>query len=684
MEKASGALSPSRPLEGAACLVLSHGSAANIIDGVDAMMRLIENFRYRPEIDGLRAVAVIAVVAYHGGLGAGGGYVGVDVFFVISGFLITSLIIKDLEEGTFRMARFWERRVRRIMPAMVVVVAATVVAGWFLLLPSDYAELGKSTAFQAAFGANVFFWLNGGYFDGPAEEKPLLHTWSLAVEEQFYLFIPLILFGLFRWQSLRRHGPMLLLFLAGIALSLGASIFALHRAPSATFYLLPTRAWELLCGSCIAIMPTSSLPKGRSFREVAAWAGLCGIVIPCFFYTNTTPFPGLAAVPPCLGTAVLIWATGKPDTADGSIVTLARLLATRPIVFVGLISYSFYLWHWPLFAYSRNWSLQAIPTPFRVGLVAAAFLLAVLSWRFVETPFRKKTVCKTRRAIFAFGGASIAAVFVVGFSLMLSHGIPSRLPPEAVRYANAKNDKTFIHGLTAKDAEAGKFIPIGSPASKAPAVVVWGDSHAMAVMPAFDEVLKEKGMGGLQATTPGVAPVLGARWRTRFGIPEAKAFNDAVFAYITAHKIHDVVLAARWESYTDMNGDVPLDQALLSTIQRLVEAGVRPWVMLQVPNPGFNVPKGLARQSMYHRDLAQFSERPGQWNGLRGTGPSLFEKIEIAGGRILNPRDGFLDSSGKHYVVERKGTALYRDDHHLSDRGARMAITPFLRQSFDP
>ena len=649
------------------------------------MKRLIEHFRYRPEVDGLRGIAVMAVVAYHGGLGLSGGYVGVDVFFVISGYLITSLILKDLEDGTFRIARFWERRVRRIIPAMVVVAAAILVAGWFILLPTDYAELGKSTAFQAVFGANIFFWRTTGYFAGPAEERPLLHTWSLAVEEQFYLFVPLILFGLFKWRTFRRHGPMLLLFLAVIVLSLGTSIFSVYRAPAATFYLLPTRAWELLCGSCIAIMPTSSLPKCRSFREVAAWTGLCGILIPCFFYTKTTPFPGLAAVAPCLGAAVLVWATDECVSADVEPVTLSRVLAARPIVFVGLTSYSFYLWHWPLFVYSRYWSLKPLSTPYRLGLVVLAFFLAVLCWHFVETPFRKKTICKTKRAIFAFGTASITAVLILGVSVVVLHGIPARFPPEAFRYANAGNDKSFIHQLTVADAQAGRFAPIGAPAPNAPiGVVVWGDSHAMAAMPAFDEVLKECGIAGVQATISSVAPVLGARFQTTGGIRDARAFNDAVFDFIKAQKVRDVVLVAYWQTYTDSNGDVPLDRALLSTTQRLVEAGVCPWVMVQVPRPGFNVPRQLARWSMLHGDLPQCMERPGEWNGLRGTDRSLFEKIQAAGGRILDPRHCFLDSSRECYVVERNGSALFRDDHHLSATGARMILTPFLRQYFLP
>lgn len=648
------------------------------------MTPLIQNFRYRPEIDGLRAVAVLAVVLYHGRLGLSGGYIGVDVFFVVSGFLITSLIIKDLQEGRFAFSAFWERRARRIIPAMVVVVTATLLAGWFLLLPDDYAKLGKSAAFQAIFAANIHFWLETGYFAGPAAEKPLLHTWSLAVEEQFYLFVPLILFGLFQFRALRKRGPLQLLFVIGIIVSLGASIYGVARRPSAAFYLLPTRAWELLCGCFVAVLPTASLTKYRPLGEFLCWIGLFGILIPCWFYTKNTPFPGLAAVPPCLGTALFIWATGRPDATNSPPLTLSRLLSARTVVFIGLISYSLYLWHWPLFAFSTYWSLQPMSLGYRLAMVALAFLLAIVSYRFVETPFRKKTFCATRPAMLAFGAASITAVLAMGAILMLRHGFPSRVPPEAVLYANARYDEAFNHELTVRDVQAGQVVSIGNPDPMAPiGVLVWGDSHAMAAMPAFDEFLRQKGIAGRQATASATAPLLGAYWHNEFTNPrDAKAFNEAVFAFIKTRKIPDVVLIGYWEYYTDDKGDVPLDSALLSTIERLVEAGARPWVFLQVPQHRFDVPRALALETIFHRDLTPLLVKPTEWNGLRGSGPSIFEKVEAAGGHILDPRPCFLDSTGSYFIIVKNGYPLYRDAHHLSVKGAKMMLVPFLREAF--
>lgn len=639
---------------------------------------LIQNLRYRPEIDGLRAIAVLAVVLYHAGFGFPGGFIGVDVFFVISGFFITSLIVKELQEGRFSFSGFWERRVRRIIPAIAVVMILTLLGGWFLLLPEDYADVGKSAAFQAIFSANFHFWLGG-----TGDEKPLQHTWSLAVEEQFYLFLPLILFSFFRLPGLRRRGPLLLLCGLGIILSLAASIYGVLRSPSAAFFFLPTRAWELLSGSFVALLPFDSLANNRRLREFFCWFGLSGILIPCWIYTDKMPFPGLAAVPPCLGTALLIWATGHHRPNQPSLF-LARLLSLRLIVFIGLISYSLYLWHWPLFAFSNYYPLKTMTVVNRLAIVAAGFLLAVLSYRYVETPFRKRTICAARSSMLGFGAASIVVVLALGLFLKFGHGFPSRFSPEVLAHARAVHDREFIHELSAVDVQKGHLVRIGSRDSNAPvAVLVWGDTHAMAAVPAFDLFLKEKGLAGRQVTASATAPIMGAYWRIEPSKPkEVKAFNEAVFDYIVAHSIPDVVLVGRWKSYTDEIGDIPLESALVSTVERLVAAGVRPWIFLQVPQCLFNVPRGLAVGSIFHNDLTPYLAQPAEWNGLGGTGKTLLQKVQAAGGHILDPCPGFLDATGTHFVVEKNGMTLYRDNSHLSAEGARVMLIPLLRNSF--
>jgi peptidoglycan/LPS O-acetylase OafA/YrhL len=266
---------------------------------------------YRPEIDGLRAIAILTVVFYHVGLGCPGGYIGVDVFFVISGYLISSLILREMREGTFSLAGFWERRVRRIFPALAACVMATLVAGWFLLLPEDLENLGKSTVAQTLLAANIYFWRTTNYFASANEAKPLLHTWSLAVEEQFYLLFPLLLLACFRFPALRRPRTLVILILLGLVGSLSVAVWGVKHQPYATFFLLPTRAWELLCGVLVAALPVSAIPTSRLVRESASWLGLAAILLPVWLYGETTPFPGLAALPPCLGTALFIWGTGR-------------------------------------------------------------------------------------------------------------------------------------------------------------------------------------------------------------------------------------------------------------------------------------------------------------------------------------------------------------------------------------
>ncbi|MEI7732725.1 MAG: acyltransferase [Verrucomicrobiota bacterium] len=395
------------------------------------MVPLIQNFRYRPEVDGLRAIAVLAVVLFHSGLGLPGGYIGVDVFFVISGYLITSLIINDLQQGKFTLANFWERRARRIIPALVTVVLATLIAGWFLLLPKDYVALGKSAACQSVFGANIHFWLTpvGGYFTaGTADEMPLLHTWSLAVEEQFYMIVPLTLAAIFRFPGLRTRRMLLAIFSTGILASFLVSVYGVAHHRSAAFYLLPTRAWELLLGSALAIFPSSWIIRHRLTRESASYLGLAGILFACFFYTDTTPFPGLAALPPCLGTALIVWSNNRL-AGDSPPTSLGRFLATRAVVFVGLISYSLYLWHWPIFAFSKYY-LAGEPCAFgyRIAMVALGLILAILSWRFIETPFRQKSVCGNRKSIFRFAVTALAISFAFGTAIFSLKGLPSRLP----------------------------------------------------------------------------------------------------------------------------------------------------------------------------------------------------------------------------------------------------------------
>jgi len=337
--------------------------------------------QYRREIDGLRACAVVAVILFHAGFETfSGGYIGVDVFFVISGYLITSIILSDLQNNKFLLGDFYRRRARRILPALAVVLCACIPLSWLTMVPFQIEDFAQSLIATLGFGSNVLFWIESGYFQPEAELKPLLHTWSLAVEEQFYVLFPLLML------LLRRFGRTILVVFLILVLfaSLLLSSFWIERSPAAAFYLLPSRAWELLLGAllaCSAIYKVS-IRTTPSVRECLAMTGCVLILAPIFIYDEETPFPGLTAIAPTLG-AVLIIANAHQDTAIG------RLLGWKPLVTLGLMSYSAYLWHQPLFAYHKiHFGLDASIWA-RILILAATMCLSFLTWRCVEIPFRK-------------------------------------------------------------------------------------------------------------------------------------------------------------------------------------------------------------------------------------------------------------------------------------------------------
>lgn len=635
---------------------------------------------YRPEIDGLRAVAVLTIVMYHAGICFSGGFIGVDVFFVISGFLVTSLIWRDLAAGSFSFASFWERRARRIVPALVVVTTATLIAGCFLLLPRDLENLGQAASAQAILGANFHYCGDFGYFTSLAEEKPLLHTWSLAVEEQFYLLAPLLLWATVRFtRGGRRNTTIIVLVVVGLG-SLALSVYGIAHSLEigrATFYLLHARAWELLLGSLIALLPVAPTLARRSLRELLSMAGLLLIIAPALFYTRATPFPGWAAVPPCLGTALIIWCHGAGTTSVG------RLLSIRPLVFVGLISYSLYLWHWPLLAFSNYRSLIPLELGHRVVLVIIAFAIAIFSWKYIETPFRSRQLATSRRAVVAWTGWGTGAIIAASLLFMTTKGIPQRLSPAARVIAEASADLSYVHELSTDDIRAGRLVPIGDRDPKLrPAALVWGDSHAMASLAAFDAFFKERGIAAQAATHSSTVPVKDWYIETLWGLDKRSIeYNGAVLDHIREQKISDVFLVAAWHGYSDHPtfDRTTFNAGLLSTARELVDSGARPWILLTVPVHPFDVPRALAQPLSSREHVHAHCKTPIQQAGLGPMNPETVQQIEALGGRVLDPRPRFLDPTGERFIVEADGQTLYRDGYHLSATGARLTLLPLLR-----
>lgn len=643
------------------------------------------HLQYRPEIDGLRAIAILLVVFYHADLFVTGGYIGVDVFFVLSGFLITSLIRKDLERGRFTFRHFWERRARRIAPALIAVSIATLIAGYFSLLPAGLKALGAAATAQSLFSANIHYWRSTGYFGAAAEEMPLLHTWSLAVEEQFYIFIPVAMWALYRLRRVTTRDRTFAFFTVTAVLSFGASLYCIGRWPTTTFFLLPTRAWELLLGAIVPLLPLRSAATPKVFRELLSLLGLGLIVVPAFTYTKQTLFPGITAVPPCLGTAFVVWSNER-DT-DGVMPTrVAGALANRAMVAVGLISYSLYLWHWPFLAFGRY--LQPVPfaKDHNVAALALATACSLLSYKLVETPFRTRRLGKSPVAISAYAVGGLAVVALVGVLFYVGNGLPARVPAQATAYASAAKSPTLNLELTAKDIAQKHLLSIGDESAAKPSVLVWGDSHAMSVVPAVDDFLRERKLSGRVATHSSTAPVLDwFKRNTKTGLnASAPPFCNAVLEYVRAEAIPTVILAAYWTSYTGdpaIESSVTFSQAFTKTIETLAAMGTQIYVLLDVPLQALDVPAALGNAVRFQSDLTPFLAKPSAESERDGFSPPVLTAVNNLGTKLIDPKPRFLDASGTFYRVELNGTALYRDKQHLTPTGARLMILPLLRQA---
>ena len=637
------------------------------------------NSTYRPDIDGLRAVAVLAVVLHH--LSASlvpGGYVGVDVFFVISGYLITRIISREMEEGTFTFARFYERRARRIFPALFAMLAVTLAVGYFLLLPSDYSGTLRGALGTLFFSSNIVFWrdMAAGYFAATdAGLNPLLHTWSLAVEEQFYVFFPILLLLCYRY--FRRHIVLILVGCAVVSLA-GAALLVQSKSV-AVFFLSPFRAWELLVGSLLAFN-TMPVIRSRAVREAVAGAGLLAILIACFVYDAKTTFPGFAALAPVLGAAAIMHAGASGPSLVG------RLLQWKPVVYIGLISYSLYLWHWPLIVLTRYATGMEPITPYIPVLLAASLALGSLSDHFIEQPFRRG-VRVTRKFVFS-SSAVFASVLALASAIgLMRGGFEARFSPDVVKLDQARSPQILFVNCDEKPVGAG--CTLGRADGKA-TILLWGDSHLMAWAPALNKSLSAQNSQAVFAPTSACPPMLGVDNAAKAICP---AQNLAVKNYLLAHpKIKTVVMSAYWSTYfredgplTAQAGNPPTKginaakNALASTIQWLRANGRQVVLIGPVPVYDKSVPMALALEKATDRTLLHSSIEEQHKKHA-----SFFEVVDGArrgGGEGSSFR--FLDPiqwlCAEECMVIKDSLPLYRDSHHLSVAGA-MALEENLSQ----
>ena len=655
--------------------------------------------RYRPEIDGLRALAVGGVIAFHSGLGfLPGGYVGVDVFFVISGFLITSIVARQLDDGTFSLRDFYARRMRRILPALVAIVLALLPVAWFVLLPDDLEGLGKSMLATAGFFSNIHFWRAADYFSNAAEFEPLIHTWSLAIEEQFYLVFPLL------FLLLHRHARRMVLWLP-ILLSLVSLIAAeivVRRDPQLAFYLTPFRVWEFGLGITTALLLRRyGTPVPSRATDALAAVGLFAIVIAMILFEATTPVPGVWGLLPVGGTA-LVLAFAAAGRGAG------RVLALRPMVAIGLVSYSAYLWHQPVFALARL-RLLAEPQPAAYAVLVALTLgLAYLTWRFIEQPFRLGRVVPTRPFAFATTGA-LAVFIACAVAFDVGEGLPGRLPEEVRQFAvlgpryDAEVERCRLidkHNMQGRDVDE-RPCSLGSlnrdrPDNEARRLLLIGDSHAASLARGLQDRLDPHGRDVLLVTSGGcsILPFTAKEtYRER-----CDRFRERAHRALDANDpaIDTVAFVFRWSaslSTEDFDngeggrehrglGHNPNTEEILarakSAFAKLVDEerskGRRVVVLYPMPWHGWNVPKRIAalrlrdgppvvplsasRARIEARDLPArrlIDAVPGGRDVLKVDPASVFCDVELAG----------------RCVAERDGLALYRDDDHVNLHGAR-------------
>lgn len=587
---------------------------------------------YRREIDGLRTLAVIPVILFHAGVPLfAGGYAGVDVFFVISGYLITSILISDLDSGRFSLLEFYERRARRILPALAAVMLACLPFAFAWMQPHQLAAFGSSLVAVCLFAANILFWREDDYFAAAAEEKPLLHTWSLAVEEQYYLFFPLLLWLM--WKGGRSGGPHrgAVLVLAGLALaSLALAETLVRRAPSAAFYLILPRAWELLVGSLCAF---AACRGGLRRNGTLAAAGLLAVAISVVAFDRSTPFPSLYALLPVAGTALIIL-HGTPGTV------VARLLSLPPMAGIGLISYSAYLWHQPLFAFARLRSFHEPELPLMLLLAALSLVLAYLTWRFVEQPFRRSgRLLAPRRSLFAAAAAAAVALSAAGLVLAAGQGWPQRYPQVAA-LALERNELPSSRGCVVPapfDADLAARCLRRGPAP----VIVIGDSHARALYDAVFDRLSGTGRTVTGFLENGCLPVPQTS-RLPLGTGRScRSFVAASQRFLQRHPGVPVVLVSRWAlnvtgSRFD-NGEggrepgtglqirvlAPDGQVSQASLTAHIQAELaalaqhRPLILLrQFPEAGWNVPDQVSKSLMFRgvpplltTSLARYKER---------------------------------------------------------------------------
>ncbi|MEO3415322.1 acyltransferase family protein [Roseovarius sp. CAU 1744] len=659
--------------------------------------------KYRPEIDGLRSVAVLPVILFHAGFSLfSGGYVGVDVFFVISGYLITSILINERENGTYSLLGFYERRARRILPALFFVLICTIPFAWRWIPPDPFEDYARSLSYAAMFISNIHFLEKSSYFDVGAEFRPLLHTWSLAVEEQYYLLFPLVLWALGQFMRTK----FLIVFLILSALSLALAEWGWRNYPTENFFFSPSRLWELLAGSiCAALL----FNRAQMRSELGALLGLGLILYSIVFFDGSLPFPSVYTVVPVLGTALIILFAAK-----GTMV--ARFLSLGPMVAVGLISYSAYLWHQPLFVFARIRSVSEPSLWLMSSLAVASLLLAWFSWRFVETPFRRRDWFPERRPLLL---ASVAGIVVfAGFGTWgdVTKGLPFRVEEREPGLMTTWREQLYETRQRdiCKDKQAiveGRLCAVYDPEAPAARIALLGDSHAQSILAAFDQVSQDHDVTVLRGVRAACPPLLGV-YLSSGGAESLICSNIAhhLANQAVVQGVETVFIASRWSLYAsgDYSGEedefaltqtagvrvsseeerrANFEAGLEKTVAFYREAGIRVILIAQVPQQWVlpenvllqAILQGLTPEQAREKFKASYIKRA-QHDALVAYADSVLARMaQQEGVELLSLTDFFVE--GDSYAWFLGDTVLYRDSDHLSTRGA-IAVGPLVSAGY--
>lgn len=608
---------------------------------------------YRPEIDGFRALAVLPVILFHAGFGTfSGGFVGVDVFFVISGYLITTIILSELEQGKFSIVNFYERRARRILPALFLVMLVCIPFAWFSLLPSDLKDFSESLIAVSVFASNILFWRESGYFDTAAELKPLLHTWSLAIEEQYYVVFPLFL--MLFWKLGKRWLCVTLGF--AFVASLALAQWVVYLEPATAYFLLPTRAWELLIGAFAGFYFTRANYKifGKGLSEFGGWLGISLILYAVFAFSKATPFPSLYALIPTLGaTLIILFATQQ--------TTAGKFLGNSAFVGIGMISYSAYLWHQPLFSFARHRSLSEPSGLVSLTLSILSFLIAYGSWRFIERRFRRRDLF-SRKFILWFSFAGTLFFILIGLTGYFYQ-------EKSTSFRFNENQVFAITTASSSPKRSSCHFPQVDQALKREAcryflenvkVAVLGNSHATELAYSLAQILKSKDIGIVQHTMSGCnhnykiqseSDTVCSKWHI-------KVINEL----IADKSIDVVILSYRNEEYLN---ELKYRKSLADIANDLVDSGKRVILVLQAPMPIAHINQHLSK---YMSDLSVSipSRKLSDWKKLYSPSSEMLKllKDEV---KVFDPAELFCDS--EFCYVTKVGVSLYFDDNHISVAG---------------